>query len=104
MENDKFFEMIYHSGPEDFESDFYKENNQKTRKHFFEQMLKDAKLDLENYKADPANQDLNNLLLRYYQEPIEALLKMKSEFIKNGRADVSSYIGLGVIERTLKTI
>jgi len=99
-----FFEMIYHSGPEDFESDFYKENNKKTRKHFFEQMLKDAKLDLENYKADTADQDLDIFLLRTYQEHIEALQKMKSEFINKGRADFSSYIGLGVIERTLKTI
>ncbi|MFW1646086.1 hypothetical protein [Acinetobacter guillouiae] len=34
-----FFEMIYHSGPEDFKYDFYKNNTEESRKLFCDRMM-----------------------------------------------------------------
>ncbi|MFW1946204.1 hypothetical protein ACG93R_22230 [Acinetobacter guillouiae] len=96
-----FFEMIYHSGPEDFKYDFYKNNNDQSRRHFFDRMLKDAKQDLADYKL---GKDSDKFLLSIYQEQIDALNQMKDEFIKNGKARFNSYVSLCVAERTLKDV
>jgi len=96
-----FFEMIYHSGPDEFECDFYKNNSSKSRRHFINQMLKDAKQDLADYKLE---KDSDKFLLSIYQEQIDALNQMKDEFIKNGKAGFNSYVSLCVAERTLKDV
>lgn len=96
-----FFEMIYHSGPNEFECDFYKNSCIKSRRHFINQRLKDAKQDLENYKLE---EETNEFLLNIYQEQIYALNQMKDEFIKNGKARFNSYVSLCVAERTLKDV
>lgn len=98
-----FFEMIYHSGPEDFECDFYKSNTEKSRRHFFNQMLKDAKQDLENYKADP-HDEMDDYLSKSYQESVDVLHRIKDEFIKKGTAKSGSYISFCVAERTIKDV
>ena len=96
-----FFEMIYHSGPDEFECDFYKNNSSKSRRYFINQRLKDAKKDLANYKLD---EEKNEFLLNIYQEQIDGLNQMKDEFIKNGKARFNSYVSLCVAERTLKDV
>lgn len=96
-----FFEMIYHSGPDEFECDFYKNNSSKSRRHFINQMLKDAKQDLANYKHE---EETNEFLLGICQEQIDALNQMKDEFIKDGKARFNSYVSLCVAERTLKDV
>ncbi|MDN5491171.1 MAG: hypothetical protein L0G93_04790 [Acinetobacter sp.] len=96
-----FFEMIYDSGPEDFKCDFYKNNSIKSRRHFINQRLKDAKQDLANYKHE---EETNEFLLGIYQEQVDALNQMKDEFITNGRAKFDCYISLCVAERTLKDV
>lgn len=96
-----FFEMIYHSGPDEFECDFYKNNSSKSRRHFINQRLKDAKQDLADYKLE---NDKNEFLLNIYQEQIDALNQMKDEFIKNGKARFNCYVSLCVGERTLKDV
>ena len=100
-----FFEMIYHSGPEDFEVDFYKGNTEKSRRHFFNKLMNDAKQSLKDTKEDPSlGIELRNYLLASEQEAIDALVSMKDDFIKNGRAHFDSYISLGVAERTIKEV
>lgn len=96
-----FFEMIYHSGPDEFECDFYKNNSNKSRRHFINQRLKDAKQDLADYKLE---NDTNEFLLNIYQEQIDALNQMKDEFIANGKARFNCYVSLCVAERTLKDV
>lgn len=96
-----FFEMIYHSGPDEFECDFYKNNSSKSRRNFINQMLKDAKQDLADYKL---GKDSDKFLLSIYQEQIDALNQMKDEFIKNGKARFNSYVSLCVAERALKDV
>lgn len=96
-----FFEMLYHSGPDEFECDFYQINSNKSRRHFINQRLKDAKQDLEDYKLE---EETNEFLLSIYQEQIDALNQMKDEFIKTGRARFNSYVSLCVAERTLKDV
>lgn len=96
-----FFEMIYHSGPDEFECDFYRNNSIKSRRHFINQMLKDAKQDLANYKHE---EETNEFLLGICQEQIDALNQMKEEFIKDGKARFNSYVSLCVAERTLKDV
>ncbi len=101
----KFFEMIYHSGPEDFEVDFYKDNNEKSRRHFFNKLMNDAKQSLKDTKEDPSLCiELRNYLLASEQEAIDALANMKDDFIKKGRAHFDSYISLVVAERTIKEV
>jgi len=100
-----FFEMIYHSGPEDFECDFYKENTEKSRRHFFNKLMSDAKQSFKDSKEDPSlGIELRNYLLASEQEAIDALLSMKDDFIKKGKALFDSYISLGVAERTVKEV
>lgn len=96
-----FFEMIYHSGPDEFECDFYKNNSSKSRRHFINQRLKDAKQDLADYKQE---EETNEFLLNIYQEQIDALNQMKDEFIKNGKAKFNCYVSLCVAERTIKDV
>ncbi|MFW1997275.1 hypothetical protein ACG904_20385 [Acinetobacter guillouiae] len=96
-----FFEMIYHSGPDEFECDFYKNNSNKSRRHFINQRLKDAKQDLADYKHE---EEANEFLLGIYQEQIDALNQMKDEFIANGKARFNCYVSLCVAERTLKDV
>ncbi len=93
--------MIYRYDPEDFSCDFYKSNTQKSRRYFFNQILKDAKQALNDYRAYSSD-DEDDFLLNSYQKDIEVLNKMKDEFIKTGRVSFDSYVGIGVIERTLK--
>ncbi len=101
----KFFEMIYHSGPEDFEVNFYKENTEKTRRHFFNKLMNEAKQSLKDTKEDLSfGVELRNYLLTSDQEAIDALANMKDDFIKKGRAHFDSYISLGVAERTIKEV
>ncbi|ENX06530.1 hypothetical protein [Acinetobacter courvalinii] len=100
-----FFEMIYHSGPEDFECDFYKENTEKSRRHFFNKLMNDAKQSLKDSKQDPSlGIELRNYLLASDDEAINALASMKEDFIKKGRAHFDRYISLGVAERTIKEV
>ena len=96
-----FFEMIYHSGPDEFECDFYKNNSSKSRRHFINQRLKDVKQDLADYKQE---EETNEFLLNIYQEQIDALNQMKDEFIKNGKAKFNCYVSLCVAERTIKDV
>ncbi|MCF0263369.1 hypothetical protein KW868_02620 [Acinetobacter guillouiae] len=96
-----FFEMIYHSGPDEFECDFYKNNNDESRRHFFDRMLNDATHELDNLKLE---NDVDDFLLSIYQEQIDALNHMKDEFIKNGKARFNCYVSLCVAEKTLKDV
>ncbi|KAF1018453.1 MAG: hypothetical protein GAK29_04232 [Acinetobacter bereziniae] len=96
-----FFEMIYHSGPDEFECDFYKKNSNKSRRHFINKRLKDAKQELANCKHE---EETNEFLLHIYQEQIDALNQMKDEFIRNGKARFNCYVSLCVAERTLKDV
>lgn len=94
-----FFEMIYFSGPEDFKSDFYKNNTEESRKHFFDRMLSEATQELDDLKQE---NDVDDFLMNMHQEQIDALNQMKDEFIKNGKARFNCYVSLCVAERTLK--
>lgn len=96
-----FFEMIYHSGPEDFKYDFYKNNTEESRKLFCDRILKEAKQELDDLKQE---NDVNDFLLNMYQEEINTLNQMKDEFITNGRAKFDCYVSLCVAERTLKDV
>ncbi len=96
-----FFEMIYHSGPEDFKSDFYKNNTKESRRHFFDRMLNNATHELDDPKQE---NDVDDFLLNMYQEEINKLNQMKDEFITNGRAKFDCYVSLCVAERTLKDV
>ncbi|MFE1634720.1 hypothetical protein ACFMJW_17630, partial [Acinetobacter baumannii] len=99
------YEMIYHSGPEDYTSDFYKENNEKSRRHFVNQISKDTRQTLSDYLADPYfNKELDAYVIEAFEEEIEALNHMKVEFIKNGRVNHSSYVSIVVAERLVKDV
>ncbi|WP_258579631.1 hypothetical protein [Acinetobacter baumannii] len=99
------YEMIYHSGPEDYTSDFYKENNEKSRRHFVNQISKDIRQTLSDYLADPNfNNELDAYVINTFEEEIEALNHMKVEFIKNGRVNHSSYVSIVVAERLVKDV
>ncbi|AMX20189.1 hypothetical protein IEC338SC_3074 [Acinetobacter pittii] len=99
------YEMIYHSGPEDYTSDFYKENSEKSRRHFVNQISKDTRQTLSDYLADPNfNKELYAYVIEAFEEEIETLNHMKVEFIKNGRVNHSSYISIVVAERLVKDV
>lgn len=100
------YEFIYHSGPEDWSSDFYANNNQSSRKHFFNSLLASAEKALVNYQEScrAHEEDLNDCLLDLYQDEISALTKMKVEFIETGKAKFDMYVSIVVAERIIKDV
>lgn len=99
------YEMVYSSGPEDYKSDFYKNNSKESRKDFFDQMLEDAKRELSSIKqSDYVNAESYNWLTSDFKEKVEALNQMKDEFIKTGQSRFDTYISIGVAERLVKDV
>ncbi|WP_198080473.1 hypothetical protein [Acinetobacter calcoaceticus] len=99
------YEMIYHFGPDDYLSDFYEFNNKKSRSNFYKQILDDAKKALSDFLAqEKANIELDNYLISNYEQDIEVLKSMKSDFINNGKANSGSYVGICIAERIVKQL
>ncbi|GAA5557164.1 hypothetical protein Asch01_01882 [Acinetobacter schindleri] len=100
------YEFIYHSGPEDWTSDFYANNNQSSRNHFFNSILVDAEKALVDYQEScKANEEeINDCLLELYKDATSALTKMKAEFIETGKAKFDMYTSIVIAERTVKDI
>lgn len=100
-----FFEMIYYSGPEDFNSDFYKNNTEESRKDFFDQMLERAKREIDKInESDYVSAESCEWFTAHLKEKVDALNQMRDEFITNGQARFDSYVSLWVGERTLKDV
>ncbi|EPF74992.1 hypothetical protein [Acinetobacter rudis] len=93
------YEMIYHSGPDDFEVGFYLKNSKKNREHFFEQIMSDVNKSLDDCKARCEDGDL---LLKYLKNDMSALEQMKKQFIDTGKARFDSYVSICVAERTVR--
>lgn len=100
------YEFIYHSGPEDWSSDFYANNNQSSRKHFFNSILVGAEKALVDYQepCKAHEEEPNDCLLELYQDEISALTKMKAGFIETGKAKFDMYVSIVVAERIIKDV
>lgn len=100
------YEFIYHSGPEDWSSDFYASNNQSSRKHFFNSVFAGAEKTLVDYQEScrAHEEEPSACLLEQYQDEISALTKMKAEFIETGKAKFDMYVSIGTAERIVKDV